>query len=492
MSSLDLTQSDDGDSQTYGQFWVGEHMFAIPASVLVEVLPISVIDPFPSMHPDILGSVRTRGTITPILGVLRLCDLPGEPGDPQAAVVLRKGDQSLALGIDRVAGLRRLNARDIQDLADASPRDLARSFFLDKGQQVTLLNVDALFEGSDIPKARPSGRLTRVREHGQRNALPYLTFVSGGVSYAIAVSSLFNTVPRRPLDENGVANDMFLGMLSYLDRSIPVVDTNTALNMSVAPSSGLREVVVVHVGETHLLGLAVDQILYIDYFQPNTVHDLPDHLRAATPLIRATRSDPEQNAQTLILDVEAIRSLPDLQDIAQMSSQETAAKTAADAGGDQEDMIKVRERNLVFSAGKQFAAPIVDVAQVLHPPEAIIPWDTALPGLEGLFFHEQRMTPLINLANFIGLSSPPDAQEQPDRRVLVCGEPETRTGFLVDRVVAMSLSDWRTNPKARMQDQFDMVHILRGSNDGLLPRLELSHLAAQATEQLRSTTAGQL
>ena len=134
--------------------------------------------------------------------------------------MLRNEQNMVALAMDQVQELRRVASHKLQVVENTSEQDLVNVFFLTDKAQVNIFNVEALFAKTALPFAN---RRLKIKEtQASRNVRPYLTFESGGVSYAIAVSDLFNTIPRRELESTNVASGAFLGKVTYHKRTIPV------------------------------------------------------------------------------------------------------------------------------------------------------------------------------------------------------------------------------------------------------------------------------
>jgi purine-binding chemotaxis protein CheW len=80
-------------------FWLGQQSFALPASIVGEVVPIDALTPVPLAPPAVRGLFNLRGTPVAAvdLGVaLGLHDLPPadepRPGQPLTVLVLRAGE----------------------------------------------------------------------------------------------------------------------------------------------------------------------------------------------------------------------------------------------------------------------------------------------------------------------------------------------------------------------------------------------------------------
>lgn len=469
----------------YGRFRVGDQYFAIPADRLGEVVPVKGLQPFPEGAPYLLGATTIRGTLVPLFDPLSFAGFGSMQEAPVVALTICRGDHILALGVDQVIGLTKVASSDLQGIASGNSDECTYRYFDSDGKHSVVLDIEELFSQPGTHRAI-NPRIRQDHHVGQRSAEPYLTFRCGGVCHAIAVNKLFNTVPRRALDAEELADELFLGVLKYFDRSIPVVNANAVLGMSNTAASQLREVVIVHVDENRLLGFAVDQILHINYFNCESISQLPEHLRQAAPLIKATLSmegalDEKADERVLIIDIDAVRSLERLDRLADMSVEQTGEETETSLNDG--NVIKARERNLLFVAGDRFGTPICDVIRIERPPSELVPIKSTIPGLQGYFFFDDKLTPLVRLSEYLGLQEEKSSSEA---QVVVSGATDRTCGFLVDRVLAVAMSDWRTVKSEDQLEEYEMIHVPKTSDQGVLWQLNLADLAKDIIHKLQA------
>ena len=87
-------------------FEVGDHLFAADAREVCEVLEPSQATPIPGAASGVRGLINLRGVllVTGEFGTLLGLSSPAASDDP-AWVVFEKGDQRVALEVDRVVGM---------------------------------------------------------------------------------------------------------------------------------------------------------------------------------------------------------------------------------------------------------------------------------------------------------------------------------------------------------------------------------------------------
>lgn len=465
-------------SIAFGILRTGDHLFGVSTNDLAEVVPITNLTPYPSRQPDIIGAISVRGVMIPVLNPLSLCGFSADGYAPKVAALLRNERNMVALAMDYVVELRRIAEDTIQTVENVAKDNLITGFFLAEDKQINVISADVLFAQPDLPLA--SRRLKIKQTQALRDVLPHLTFESGGVHYAIAVSSLYNTIPRRALENTDVASGPFVGKITYHGRAIPIVDMNALMGMGTPRETELSEIVVIHVGEDRLMGLAVDRILRIEYFKVAEITPIPDCLQSAMPLVTATHHHEKMTAHILIVASDRIAQMPEMEGITGLSDETTDETAAVETRkSERQNVLRERNRNLVFSAGCEFAVPVQEVCDVLYPPKQITPWQAEIRGLKGLFFFRNKMTPLIYLTEYLGHQ--PGSSDS-EKHVLVCGADGIAVGFLVDGVQGILQSDWQTESK--LETGFEMVHIIDRGNSRLSPRLALEALASEVMESL--------
>ena len=102
-----------------------------------------------------------------------------------------------------------------------------------------------------------------------------------------------------------------------------------------------------------------------------------------------------------------------------------------------------------------------------------------VPGLKGLFFFRNNMTPLVHLTQYLGLVSQGEVHDQ---HLLVCGTDDACVGFLVDGIRGILLSEWQTTSK--QETGYHMVNVVDRGNTWLCPRLPLEALAIEVMRNL--------
>lgn len=95
-------------------FSAGHGRYAVEASRVVDVFPLLDPTPVPCTPPTILGVVSHRGRIIPLVDVGQLLEpAEGAPAEARFVVAVEKGGICLGLRAESVAGLVRVEERDV-------------------------------------------------------------------------------------------------------------------------------------------------------------------------------------------------------------------------------------------------------------------------------------------------------------------------------------------------------------------------------------------
>jgi purine-binding chemotaxis protein CheW len=145
------------------EFLVGCHCFAVPSSLVAEVLHAGGLTPVPLAAEAIAGLIHLRGQIVPVIDMQRRLGLGDGITIRGGLLVVRLGDDLYALWVDEVLDVHRLPTDRIEppsgNLIDqaADPRT---GVFADEERLVHLLDpqriVHSLLRPRVSPAARPS------------------------------------------------------------------------------------------------------------------------------------------------------------------------------------------------------------------------------------------------------------------------------------------------------------------------------------------------
>lgn len=456
---------------------VGGRRIGIDIRHLVEVCTIQDLAPLMVGRREVLGVINLRGTMIPVLDPIVLCqqETTGQP--PSVAAILEHGERLVALGVDRISGLSEIGARDVQSLYSgrAHPGNAVTGGVYVQGEAINLVDPEHVFALPDLPSS--VAVLRSHRRAATDGARPYLTFRSGGATFALDAVRVFSTVPRQRITTGSLTGGHCLGTITYHDRRVPVMEANGVLGIGEPARRETPEIVIMHFPDDRLLGFAVDVICRIQLISKHDLRPAPGLLAGEKMAIGATLTD-ERGNPTFVLDPEALQAAEELRNVAEMSDQPrrkrgTAAVAAAGEGGAR--VVHEQVRHLVFTAGQRLAAPVTQVVRILEPPQAVTPLPARGHGVTGLFTVDEMVTPLVCLSTLLGLA-PSAAPGRP--RVLLVGAVGQRIGLSVQSLDGIESSIWRSDGTAELARASGLVQLRAPGGPHVLPRLDLEALAA--------------
>lgn len=128
-------------------FTVGDLVLGIEAARVSEVLRTPEVTPVPLAHPSVLGLVNLRGQIVTAVGARSRFGMPdAPPGTEPVHIVMRIGDESVSLVVDREGDVIDVAADSIEEIPETvneTVRDLVVGAFQTRTALLLLLDPEA-------------------------------------------------------------------------------------------------------------------------------------------------------------------------------------------------------------------------------------------------------------------------------------------------------------------------------------------------------------
>jgi purine-binding chemotaxis protein CheW len=136
----------------------GVHRAAFPVADVVETLRTRLTVPLTGAPPFVDGLTRIRGLPVPVVDLLHL--MAGTPGAGTRLVTLRAGPRVVAVRVDDVEGLARLEsdaALALPPLASTARNDLVETVARLDGDLLLVLRAARLLAPGDLPSPGGEG-----------------------------------------------------------------------------------------------------------------------------------------------------------------------------------------------------------------------------------------------------------------------------------------------------------------------------------------------
>lgn len=410
----------------HGVFRVGGMVLALPIEAIREVTPRPAeLVGFPSLRADISGAIELRGSIIPVMDIGAVLGTPAGAGP--VVLVMRAGGGVLGLFIDSICGVVHLDDRALSPLTttSASIRAIAAGFVYND-LRGALLDPESIAALPDLPVT--TDHAVDRSGKGDGGGDPVLLFSCGEAPLGIAARAVEAAIPLALLIPPVVDDPLWIGLLDYNGRHIPVVDTLGLLGIGSLSRPLACASVIIRMPEGRLVALALDAVCDMQRVRDEDVLPLQRFRLGERQLMRGLH---QSDRAYILLDDRAIASDARLGAISRIEERAVAepdvpmhamASTAARA-----------EPFLVVAvAGECCAIPLPQVEEILPAPSHAITLATK-GGPDALFSHRGRGVPLIDLAASLGLSR---SARTPAFAVLAQHGGD-RMGFLIEDLVAV-------------------------------------------------------
>lgn len=255
-------------------FRSGARRFALPDSVVLEIVTAGVVSPLPFTPSWVEGLANIGGRILPQASLSALL------GDAASAVkgelvVLCTARAQCALHVDEVLARIEIPAAEVQDfLAGEEGQEHAyvAGEFRYEGRVVLLLDsnrLGELFSAREVPEGRPGLLGNPEAAHGseKNDGLACLRFQSGGESYAMALSQVGEIIACADITLVPGAPALVAGITTLRDEPLLMVSLARLLGLSATSADGARETsaLVLEQGDLRI-GLLVDAVSGMSVF----------------------------------------------------------------------------------------------------------------------------------------------------------------------------------------------------------------------------------
>ena len=465
----------DDTSLSYGVVRIGDTSIGIPLDNLSEVFHSRGQQTLPIDSDQLQGGVDLRGSLVPILNMSLVGSFRQSNESAELGVVLEHQQMSLAFYVDEIVGIASVSRDMIGQIVENKPtRDaFFGSIFPFNDAFVSILDVAQVFA---IPGVFAANRTEiGIGPSGEKGP-PMLTFTAGGALYSVPAVDVHAAVPKQEIEETAIKSGPCLGEITYHNRRIPVVCPVTILGLGKRHARTLSEVVVLRFPDDLLLGIAVDAIRDIRTFSSTKETNVPVWQVEPNLIEKVLVDDDEQ--QIFVVDVGLLRSTKHVVDIASLSRVEAEAPVepgTADGDDTARQVTKERERYLVIELHKRIAIPLLQVTCILDQPQNLTPANANRDGFQGYFSRRGETIALVDLRERLGAGQVQHEKAQ----VLMTGDTKKQIGFLVDHVLGIEVSQWRTTVKDDPPaGQEPLVQLGAGRTAQVLPFMDLAKLMA--------------
>ncbi len=490
----------------YGSFALGGSEFALPVSVVQEVVNEPASYTNVPLSPDyLLGLFNLRGNIIPVVNLASIFKLNSADSsndksgtsefDTRKVAILEFGSLCLGLLFDTTGEV--FNSTDVETCmfqnTDKSIQDqvIAGVFKMEGGNRIVqLLDVQGMLQLDRIPQNKHNGSISAsARRRGKRRQC--ISFEVGDSCCALDIGAIKEIVNIGHIENTVLAGSLCLGAIDLRGNTVPIVNFSLLLGYNDAATHDIHEsdshrIIIMKVGD-NLFGLLVSQINNIVSYFDDELTAFPVLGNQRTAMFKGYVSGTNENMSTIVLEQSEIFSNEEIHAITKGHS--ALFKDAADPSFTAKQGSLNRKTLITFSLDNLYGLEIGEVKEVVDYPAELIKTPSMSKYIRGMVNLRGELIAIIDTRCLYGLDEFADHQST---KVLVFEVENTKYGLMVDTVdsiVAFSESDTATIPNVVFssdsgvinKDVKQAVMILSGDTQQTVCVLNLESVAERAT-----------
>lgn len=443
----------------YGSFWLDKTEFALPVSVVQEVVnePHNVSS-IPLSPSYMLGLFSLRGMIIPIVDLRTLLDYPPLENNVERKVaIVEHGDLCIGLVFDKTGevlnekGATRVEFRSNENgIKDVVVEGLLK---LENGERmVQILDPYEILKIQKIPRAEKAS-INSAAKSARGKRLNCISFQLGHTSCAIDLRYVQEVMEMPEVDQSLLANGCFIGTANLRGNVLPVVDFRSFMGdepvfkIDGAALKG-RKLLVVDTpkGQIGLMVFSIDSI--VPYFE----HEVMPFAKLALPrgdIVRGCLVD-ETKTIVMMLDHEHLLNDPKLIAAAE-SCREVHPNQKVEKHPLKGDIAHRRRTFILFTFDRCFAVDTSCVSEVINRPDDILEPPYALSFVEGIINLRGELITLIDPRLLYALPTEP----REDQKVLIFKHEGQKYGVLVDSVDEIVMTSEKNVADLKPLDEVD-------------------------------------
>ena len=414
----------------YGVVRLASMLVAVSIDFIREVVPRPAqLVPFPATMPEIQGAIELRGSIIPVLDLGAVLGEPGGQDEATIIMLLRVDDQVFGMGIHEICGVVELaQARQTPVTLAGEDAPLVLSGFAHGARHGVVLDAQ-----------RIAARRGRAKAHERRSArasaaevgAPTLMFSAGGFHFGLAAGFIEACVPQTHAYPSPLDDPLWIGMIAYGGRRIPVVDTLLLLGLGRMDHARDYACVVVRMPGQMLVALRIDSVENILRIPLHAQLPLQGFTIGHRHLLAGLH---EAAHLSLLIDGPALQAEPTLAQVSKLEERDATSSRATAAAAETGHALRHQPFLIVSTGGGSFAIPLGQVDEILPYYERD---KVALPaqgnGIVGMIAHRGFAVPLYDLASHLGMWGGGSQSQY----ILIASAQNQRLGFLLEGLSAV-------------------------------------------------------
>lgn len=443
----DSKKTKDTASSIYGSFSIGASEFALPVSVVQQVVnEPEQYSSLPLSPGYLLGLFNLRGNVIPVVDLSSIfkIDPPAHIEECESAVfetrkvaILEHGNLCLGLLFDSTGEV--FNDTEVETCLFENQHSTIQDqvvggvFKMDGGSRIVqLLNVAGMLQLDRIPQStHQCGISASTRRRGKRKQC--ISFEVGNSCCALDMEAIKEIVNIGTIENTVLAGSLCLGAIDLRGNTVPIVNFSLLLgygdasNLEIVESDSHR--VIIMKVEDNLFGLLVSRINNIVSYFDDELIAFPVLGNHKTDMFKGCVSGVDQNIHTILLEQGEIFSNEEILVITKGHS--ALFKDTKEPSFTEKQGSLNRQTLITFSLETLYGLDINDVKEVIDYPTDLIKTPTITRHIRGMANLRGELVAIIDTRELYDLEAFTDLQ---NTKVLVFAVAGVKYGLMVDSV----------------------------------------------------------
>jgi purine-binding chemotaxis protein CheW len=295
------------NTQMFACFKLGSAELAIAVSSLQEVVNFpDKITSVPLAPAFLLGLFNLRGTVTPIVSMSNLLDVPSENDLNSKIAIVNLNQVHIGLLFDSTSEIIHVPNDDISkfDVPPEGQKTVIRSVIkLEGGDRlIEVIDPEALLKIENIPHILEQAR-NKVSEIARKTSkrAQCITIRAGSLEFGLHIATIREIIKVPEIKRTVLTIDYCIGMVNLRGTIVPLIDLRLFLKIGddAVPDKESQRIVILKMAEMHI-GFLADTVESIVTFFEEEILPIPMFAQERTDMMQGLLSQPERGNVILL------------------------------------------------------------------------------------------------------------------------------------------------------------------------------------------------
>ncbi len=434
----------NSNTQMFASFKLGTTELAIAVSSLQEVVNFpEKVTKVPLAPPYLMGLFNLRGTVTPIVEMAKLLDLPSEKNALPKVAIVNIANVQIGLLFDTTSEILHVHHEDIS-LVEAPPagqKAVIKSVLkLNGGDRlIEVIDPDLLLKVENIPHILEQTR-NKVGELARKtsNRAQCITIRSGSLEFGVHIGAIREIIRIPEIQKSVLAVDYCIGMVNLRGMIVPILDLRLFLKIADAEGGVIdkesQRIVVLRLNEMHI-GFLVDSVDSIVTFFDEDILPIPMFAQDKIEMMQGLLSH-AQRGNVILLNESKILSNAEVLEISR--GHQSLYGNNADAATEARKKSAERGTYLSFKLEYLLSTKLGEIEEIAKVTDELLRPPGYPAHVVGMMKMRGEVVTVIDLRAMYGM---PGATDLTNARLLVVKGSGSKFGLLVDSVESIDTVD---------------------------------------------------